>query len=45
MNKYLAALLGVLTVYEELSTGGAKAEADKLIAVLVQTLTATTPAA
>lgn len=40
MNIHLQALLGLLTVYEDLAKGGAKAEADKLINVLVPLATA-----
>ena len=35
MNKYFAALAAIFSVYDELATGGAKTEADKLLSVLV----------
>lgn len=45
MNKYLAIAMSILAVYEELATGGAKAEADKILGIAIQLGTATTPPA
>lgn len=42
MNNYAVAAIAVLQVYETLATGGAKAEADKILAMLI-TAMATAP--
>lgn len=35
MNKFLAVAIGLVTVYAELATGGAQAEAEKILGVLL----------
>lgn len=42
MNKYLSLAVTLLTIYDELASGGAKAEADKLLTLAIQLGTAAT---
>ena len=41
--KTLAIAMSILAVYEELATGGAKAEADKLLAIAIAAMGVTSP--
>lgn len=45
MNKWLSIAVAILASYEEIATGGAKAEADKLLALAIQLGTSATPPA